>query len=174
MRNSCAYTLVIRNATHSKGRCPMNIEAEIARFHAEWDIDFGRKQIHRKPGSIWKSLVELIFPPKYPVIALYRFAKAQEATEAGIVYPEIIDRDRLPQIGAIPMRFVLNAPWEIPQGDLQTLYLGPLTQGNDILVPVFPQKGFFTTIWEILKVFAVLGSAIAFILYVIGAIGPLR
>lgn len=144
----------------------MDIEHEVARFFADWSIDFSKKLIYRKKQSLIKRLMEFIIRPKYPVLSLYRFARHHESTSTGIVYPEIVDRDMLPKIEELPTRFVLNEPWKIQAHDLKTLYLGPLTQNTAILVPPFPKNGFFTTAWDVFGVLATLGGAIGFILLI--------
>ena len=148
----------------------MEVQNEIDKFHADWALDFGKKLIYRKKRTLLRRLRDRIIRPKYPVLSLYRFARHHEATTEGIVYPEIVNSDMLPKIEGLPTRFVLNEPWKIPVEDMKTLYLGPLTQGNTILVTVFPEKGFFLTIWDLISIMAILGSAIAFILLLIKAI----
>ena len=149
----------------------MDAKQEERRFHQEWSIDFGKELIYRTPRPFWRKLKELILKPRYPVLALYRFARHHEASVTGIVYPEIVDRDMLPKVPDIPTRFVLNEPWAIPENDLKTLYLGPLTQKTTVLVPTFPPSGFFATTWDVVRVLATLGGAIGFALFVMRAIG---
>jgi hypothetical protein len=151
----------------------MDAKREEQRFHEDWAIDFGKQLIYRRDRRLFQMLKELILKPRYPVLAFYRFARHHEATSTGIVYPEIVDADMLPKIDQIPTRFVLNEPWRIPERDLKTLYLGPLTQNKTILVPPFPKNGFFATIWDVIRVLATLGGAIGFVLLAIKAIGQL-
>lgn len=144
----------------------MNIQREQERFLDDWTIDFGKKLLYRKSRNFWRVIRDFLVKPKYPVIALYRFARYHEATETGIVFPEIVGSDMLQKIESIPTRFVLNVPWSIPPNDLKTLYLGPLTQGTKVLVPALPRVGFFITIWDIIRIFSTIGGATAFVIMV--------
>lgn len=144
----------------------MDIEHEITKFFADWSIDFGKKIIYRNNRTLIKKLRNFIVQPRYPVLSLYRFARHHEATSTGIIYPEIVERDMLPKIAELPTRFVLNDPWNIPASDLKTLYLGPLTQGANILVPAFPKNGFFITAWNMIEILATLSGAIGFIILI--------
>ena len=64
--------------------------------------------------------------------------------------------------------------WSIPKADLTALYIGPLTQGENILVPAFPPRGFFITAWELMKVLAVIGSVLGGISVFIDWLARLR
>lgn len=145
----------------------MDVQHEHDKFRADWNIDFRKKLIYRKNPSVLRWIKELILRPKYPVWSLYRFARYHEATAQGISHPEIVDRDMLHKIEELPTRFVLNEPWKIPEQDLKTLYLGPLTQGNKILVPVYPKNGFFFILDEIVLFLGAIGGTIAFIQWLI-------
>jgi len=142
----------------------MDVQRELERFQEDWSIDFGKKLIYRKPRTILRRFREFLVKPKYPVLALYRFARYHEATEIGIVFPEVVGSDMLPKADSIPTRFVLNEPWVIKPSDLKTLYLGPLTQGSKVLVPAFPKSGFFITIWDIVKILSTIGGAVGFVI----------
>lgn len=129
----------------------MDPKQEVGRFREDWDIDFGRKVIFRKDRPWWLNLIYLVSPPKYPVLALYRFARYHEATSAGIVFPRIVDKDDLPKIDEIPTRYEIKEAWSISESDLNTLYIGPLTQGTNILVPAFPPNAIIVTTKELVR-----------------------
>ena len=86
----------------------MDIASEIERFKSDWEVDFAGKRILRRSQRPWKRLVECFRKPKYPIIALYRFAQQHLDTERGIVYPNFIERGRGNEIAGVPSWYELS------------------------------------------------------------------
>lgn len=145
----------------------MDIKSETKRFLKDWDIDFGQKIIYRKKASIIQRLLEVLYSPKYPVIALYGFSQFHLATEAGIVYPNFIERIKGNEIADVPSWFEISEEWNIPEKDTKYLYLGPLVKGTEILVSALPKNGFFITIWQLISFISTVGGAITFIFWLL-------
>ena len=123
----------------------MDQEREIERFKDDWEINFPNKIIWRTKPGILIRVFEFFFPPKYPVIALYRFAQSHLGSEEGIVFSNFIERGKENEVAGVPSWFELAGDWKIPNEDIQLLRLGPLVRGKEILVPAFPLKEFFFT-----------------------------
>lgn len=145
----------------------MDFDSEMNRFFKAWEIDFSNKIIRRKRLNIFRTLLRIIWKPKYPVIALYCFAQHHLATEAGIVWPNIIEKGSANEIAGVPAWYQLSEEWTIPNSDIESLFLGPLVQGKNFLVAALPIDGFFTSIWQFLIVLAALGGAISFMVMLV-------
>lgn len=144
----------------------MDIDSEISKFRRDWEIDFPGRTIKRRKQNFLKAIGELIWKPKYPIIALYRFAQHHLSTEEGIVWPNFIERSKGNDVAGVPSWFELSEKWNIPKKDLELLYIGPLVKGGSVLVPALPEKGFFTSIWQLLTALAIIGGAIGFFVMV--------
>ena len=149
----------------------MDIDSEIKRYREDWEIDFPNKVIRRKSVNIFRSLINAIRNPKYPVIALYRFAQYHLSTEEGIVWPNFMERGAGNEVAGVPSWYQISEEWSIPQKDINCLVLGPLVKGEDILVSALPKKVFFTSIWEIVKIMATIGGALSFIILLVKLFG---
>ena len=141
----------------------MDIRAEDEKFRRDWEVDFANLIVQRKNFGFLRRLREKIWKTKYPVISLYRFAREKEATPHAMSYPHIVNSDNMAPIEGIPTRFELNDGWNVPVSDRKHLVFGPLTKGNEILVPALPEKVFLITVWEVVKFLSILGGAIGFI-----------
>ncbi|MCH7823138.1 MAG: hypothetical protein IIA07_14095 [Proteobacteria bacterium] len=145
----------------------MDIPAEIEQFKKDWEIDFGRRRISRKSVGPVRAFLELILLRQYPVIAFYRFAQEHLATEQGIVFPNFVDRNQGNEVAGVPSWFNLSEQWHIPEGDLKYLFLGPLVQGDRVLVPAYPEHRFMISIWDMVKIFGTIGSAVGFLVWIV-------
>lgn len=149
----------------------MDIESEITRFKNDWEIDFPKNTIRRKSVGIFQSLINALRKPKYPVIALYRFAQFHLSTEDGIVWPNFMDRNAGNEIAGVPSWYQLSEEWSISEKDLKCLFLGPLVKGEEVIVPALPESAFFTSLWEIVKIIATIGGVLGFIVMVVKWLG---
>lgn len=141
----------------------MDIESEIARFKDDWEINFPEKIIRRKSVGIIRAFLNSLKRPKYPVIALYRFTQFHLGNEEGIVWPNFMERSTGNEIAGVPSWYQISEEWTIPDKDLKCLFLGPLVKGEEVLVPALPEKAFFATLWEIVKIMATIGGALGLI-----------
>lgn len=112
------------------------IDKLVADFEAAWYLDVGTKEIRLKPMSISQKLRSMFWKKRYPVFALYHWAKDKWLLGEFNRYPFPIDHDNMP-IRGFPMKCELQGGWTIPQSDLKHLIKGPLaSEGlNEILVP---------------------------------------
>jgi len=121
-------------------------------FSEDWYVDFKTKEIRRNPIQGWRRWLNVIWKRKYPVFALYWWAKHNWASELLIVFPFPIQSDNMP-IEGFPMKYELLGGWTIPKDDLKYLTHGPLaSEGlHNILVPA--SIG-WQRIFEVIKQFA--------------------
>ena len=145
----------------------MNVESEITRFKNDWEIDFPKKVIRRKSMGIFRSLIDIIRRPKYPVVALYRFAQFHLGSEEGIILTNFMQRGAGNEVAGVPSWFQLSEEWIISQKDVKCLILGPLVKGNEVIVQALPERALFTSLWEIVKIMATIGSALGLVVMVV-------
>lgn len=145
----------------------MTIEEEEAKFGRDWEVDFSKLELRRKKLGFFRTAKEFFWRTRYPVLALYRWARTREDNFDVMTYPHIVNSDNLPPIPGLPTRIELNEGWSIPDRDLRYLIFGPLTKGNTILVPAVPDKKPLFTLWEMIKIFSTIGGAVTFLFFLL-------
>lgn len=136
-------------------------------FRRDWTVDFSNRIIRTKDFSFIRRIKETIWKTKYPVLSLYRFAREAEASAEGIAHPVIVNSDNMTLIEGLPTRFELSNEWKIPERDLKYLIYGPLTCGDKLLVPAYPDKLLLIFLWEVIKVISIIGGVVLFIVWLI-------
>lgn len=147
----------------------MSAKSADEKFARDWIVDFSTYLIKRRHFSWFRRSKEALLKTKYPVISLYRFSREREASWEGMSHPHIIDSDYMPVISGIATRFALNDKWDISQKDRKYLIFGPLTKGNQVLVPSQPHKMIIISLWEVAKIISTIGgvAGLAYLIYII-------
>lgn len=103
---------------------------------SRWYLDFGTKEIHRKPMTPFQRIRHLLWPEKNTVWEFYVWLRHRQAEPDAMPYPNQIDGDQVP-IKGFPKKYSLAGGWTIPESDLKYLRDGPLASEDlkEVLVP---------------------------------------
>lgn len=95
-------------------------------FGANWENDYQRKQIIRKPRSWKKRAWEFIAGKKFSVFSFYWWAKYDRLeNEVSRKFHFPVKHDNLPVEG-LPMKYELQGGWTFKDTELKFLKDGPL------------------------------------------------
>lgn len=122
--------------------------------------------IFRKLPNVLTQILELFWPPTYPVYAFYRAVQSELASDKGMEYPDIIEKGKGNPVAGVPTWYRLSDAWRISKSDLKMLAFGPLVQVGKELVPAHPPK-LLARIWRVIKILSILGGAVTLIQFLI-------